>query len=439
MERRDDLARVHVSGITFDFEYGELWRGIHRRNPLSFKKPYSWIVYKDRDVYMAEDWRGRIRYEDDDAKEVIQTLFNTSIGLIAFLPAVYEISDTIYPRRTITLIGVGDYKAGVNEPTGVVLKATGDFPIFNVGGDGTYVENFKLFDLCLDGNDTASVLFKQSGGYRIHLISCELCRFTGYGIYQTGGGELQVHRCRLNSSKSTQADYGIYAGSDAILKANIIRGCKTGIRAGSGSLVEGNHPYAWELTLEVGIEAYSSATVVNNYIDNYSVCGIKGIDCHGVVIKNNRLATKGDLGTGDFPFILLDLSSAGTLYNVVITGNRGAPRSGTTVNEAISRGSNVTGFGGTCIIKDNSLEASAIGLLTVNSGVATFSGDGSTTTFNIEHGLLSTPSKYVVSPLTPDADASRTITVDDTYITITFDTAPPSGTDNVKFGWWAEV
>ena len=72
MERRDDLARVHVSGITFDFEYGELWRGIHRRNPLSFKKPYSWIVYKDRDVYMAEDWRGRVRYEDDDASEVKQ-------------------------------------------------------------------------------------------------------------------------------------------------------------------------------------------------------------------------------------------------------------------------------------------------------------------------------------------------------------------------------
>jgi len=88
---------------------------------------------------------------------------------------------------------------------------------------------------------------------------------------------------------------------------------------------------------------------------------------------------------------------------------------------------------GTSIWKNNPL------YVTENSGVATFSGDGSTTTFRIEHGLVSTPSKYVVSPLTPDSDASRTITVDDTYITITFDTAPPSGTDNVKFGWWAEV
>jgi len=72
-------------------------------------------------------------------------------------------------------------------------------------------------------------------------------------------------------------------------------------------------------------------------------------------------------------------------------------------------------------------------------GIATFSGDGSTTEFKIEHGLVSTPSKYGVSPLTPDAHADKTISVDSTYITITFSTAPPSGTDNLKFSWWAEV
>ena len=82
---------------------------------------------------------------------------------------------------------------------------------------------------------------------------------------------------------------------------------------------------------------------------------------------------------------------------------------------------------------------SSEGLKTENNGLSAFSGDGTTTEFRIEHRLLSTPSKYGVSPLTPDADASRTITVDDTYIIITFSTAPPSGTDNLKFGWWAEV
>jgi len=79
------------------------------------------------------------------------------------------------------------------------------------------------------------------------------------------------------------------------------------------------------------------------------------------------------------------------------------------------------------------------GFVTENSGVATFSGDGSTTTFQIPHGLVKAPSKYGVTPLTPDAQAAFTVSVDDTYITITFDTAPPSGTDNLKFGWWAEL
>ena len=72
MERKEDIGRMHTAGLTIDFEYGELWRGLHRSNPLSFKRPYSFTVYKDRDKYMAEDWRGRIRYEDDDASEVKQ-------------------------------------------------------------------------------------------------------------------------------------------------------------------------------------------------------------------------------------------------------------------------------------------------------------------------------------------------------------------------------
>ena len=76
---------------------------------------------------------------------------------------------------------------------------------------------------------------------------------------------------------------------------------------------------------------------------------------------------------------------------------------------------------------------------TINKGIATFSGDGSTTTFNIPHGLLSAPSVYNVSPLTPDADAPRTVTADASNIIITYSTAPPSGTDNLKFYWEAKV
>ena len=74
-----------------------------------------------------------------------------------------------------------------------------------------------------------------------------------------------------------------------------------------------------------------------------------------------------------------------------------------------------------------------------NSGTATFSGDGSTTQFKIEHGLASTPSKVLVTPMTADAAGDFYVTADDTYIYINYKTAPPSGTDNVKVSWYAEV
>jgi len=91
------------------------------------------------------------------------------------------------------------------------------------------------------------------------------------------------------------------------------------------------------------------------------------------------------------------------------------------------------------LVGTNDMVKHNIGYVTENSGTDTFSGDGTTTVFNIPHGLASTPNAYGVSPLAPDADAARTITVDATNIIITYSTAPPIGTDNLKFGWWAEV
>ena len=74
-----------------------------------------------------------------------------------------------------------------------------------------------------------------------------------------------------------------------------------------------------------------------------------------------------------------------------------------------------------------------------NSGVATFSGDGTTTQFSIAHGLVSTPTKVQVTPMSSDAAADFYVTADDTNIYINYKSAPPSGTDNLKFSWYAEV
>jgi len=71
-------------------------------------------------------------------------------------------------------------------------------------------------------------------------------------------------------------------------------------------------------------------------------------------------------------------------------------------------------------------------------GIATFTGDGSTTSFTIAHGLVATPSKYFVQPLNAASQGFSDVSADSTDITITFSSAPASGT-TLKFYWYAEV
>ena len=88
------------------------------------------------------------------------------------------------------------------------------------------------------------------------------------------------------------------------------------------------------------------------------------------------------------------------------------------------------------------------GYTTESSGIATLSGDGSTTDFLIgDHGLAVTdPTKIVVkvTPIGSDAIAASPCVGyvdpnDNTKIRVKFASAPASGTDNVKIVWEAQM
>jgi hypothetical protein len=74
-----------------------------------------------------------------------------------------------------------------------------------------------------------------------------------------------------------------------------------------------------------------------------------------------------------------------------------------------------------------------------NSGSATFSGDGTTTQFRIQHNLEATPNKVIVTPASRDATGQFYVTADNTYIYVNYLTAPPSGTNNVVLNWYSEI
>jgi hypothetical protein len=80
-----------------------------------------------------------------------------------------------------------------------------------------------------------------------------------------------------------------------------------------------------------------------------------------------------------------------------------------------------------------------VGYVTENGGTATFSGNGSTKTFTIAHGLASTPTKVLVTAGSDAAKGDFYVTADATNITVTYATAPPTGTNNVILNWYAEV
>ncbi|MBW2672772.1 MAG: hypothetical protein JRD89_05040 [Deltaproteobacteria bacterium] len=67
-----------------------------------------------------------------------------------------------------------------------------------------------------------------------------------------------------------------------------------------------------------------------------------------------------------------------------------------------------------------------------NYGTATINADGTSTSYTIAHGLVFAPSYVDVNPKA-GAPAPDSIDVDGTNITLTFSTAPASGT---YYYWW---
>jgi len=524
MERKEDIGRMHTAGITIDFEYGELWRGLHRSNPLSFKRPYSFLVYKDRDKYMAEDWRGRIRFEDDDASEVINSVLDNGYEFVFIRKDEYIINSTLNAKSGIRLVSDGAVLKKGSDVLLLKIKDVEDFWIVGFTLDGNFIDgnhivycnNCKRVRILENKfvnppSDMFMLTFQVTPSYY-----CEVRGnyFDGSGV--TGcdafAGVPFKSVIKENYIKDAPSG-GITSGvmNDVIIESNIIDNPKaSGISIDAGTdpsrgvviknnailntgenginlgwsrdypiydaIVEGNYIYK---PSRHGISVYCGRkvqiignTIIEARYDGIVVRGVDDViiqgnmvidpnagentkyrDGDGIVFFSDKLTGYGDDRTHftivdnivkderSTPLMLLGISlhldtsvptypRKGRVVGNIIEGSK--EEAIALVNEAYQTKSfNFSDY--EISVRRN------YGFTTENSGVATFSGDGSTTEFKIKHGLVSTPSKYGVSPLTPDADALRTITVDDTYITITFDTAPPSGTDNVKFGWWAEV
>jgi len=277
------------------------------------------------------------------------------------------------------------------------------------GGDNNYwnVARFQGFRICLYNFDFEL----SSNDYEGIRFECHRSKYFG-GQISGGTGTSNYQLVIIGGGNKF---FGIQFHS----KPNAVKVCSGTVTYNDGTS-ESFIPYG---TAVKGCEFYNqsnyaifmdtrSTQIIGNMFDAISGVAIRDYANNNIIIGNEF---KDLSGTG------ISVEGADSIiFNNSFYSSTGTP---------ISISDYASGY----IIKHNK------GYATENSGTATFSGNGTTTQFSIAHGLVKAPSKVLVTPMTADAASDFYVTADDTNIYINYKSAPPSGTDNLKFSWYAEV
>jgi len=421
-------------------------------------KPASYIITKDPDgtVNAIDGRTGALKFSDSDAATVIQAAIDSlgsRGGKILIKRGDYQISTGLeLAKAETTYHGTTIYQPIAIEGESMLsTKLIADADITMVSATGASGKSFR--DLCIrnlwiEGNDKASFGIKISHAAHTRLESLWVSHCKDAGIFLDNTVQTTLLHVITNQNGAS----GSY---------------RAGLFCNNGTTLHALSCYFWN-------EGYTGASVGNNPESRFYACifdsagdmglkitgaGVRNTTVHGCFFEDN--ANYAIYVSGHYAGFSLEDSwfyhnrTAGGEWEIYIAdaiapriiGNYIEP-TGTT--QHIYIGSSVVDaliaenykIGTTAFISDNGTNTTYrknYGFTTENGGTATFSGDGTTTTFTIPHGLASTPTKYYVTPASADARGDFHVTADGTNLTVTYSTAPPSGTDNVVLVWYAEV
>jgi parallel beta-helix repeat protein len=343
---------------------------------------------------------------------------------------IYNCEDAVYPNNAESWDIIGNYLHDmVDTPLEIGGNANFSRVMFNrikttgTGGGGTdhgievkgYTHDFIILgNIIQDTIGTAIDIAQASYGV---VVGNKIYNSKTHGIsVSTGSYDIAVTGNVVVGTSTSQRGIRVTGSSRISVLNNVVVNCPSnGIDITdassdiivSGNIAKGNY---------YGVRVYNSnrVTVTSNYCSNSASDGISpGGTSADLLIENNFCYNNSAYG--------IDIEAGPT--NTVVKHNY---LLGNTAGSLRNAG---TGS----VIKNN------IGYVTENGGVATFSGDGSTKTFTIAHGLASTPTKVLVTAGSDAAKGDFYVTADATNITVTYATAPPSGTNNVVLNWYAEV
>jgi len=233
-----------------------------------------------------------------------------------------------------------------------------------------------------------------------------ICRLDGYNII--------VRNCKIINTPSTDGTYN---------NERDVEACVGKIRI--ESIYISNSSAAYEA---IRVSCDNSA-VLNSYIDTSATYGV-------LLVGSNNAVIACEVDGGSYSISLRGTRNICDKCNLLTTLHV------LDASDAVVRDcdfSSITAekvrFEGTNTIRFYNNKAYVTG----NSCTATFSGDGTTTQFSIAHGLVSEPSKVQVTPMTEDAAGDFYVTKDSANIYVNYLSPPPSGSDNIKLSWYAEV
>jgi len=405
---------------------------------------FDYIIFTDGDVVKAKNGRtGKIEFKDSEIASVLQSIHDTSDGNIS----IFITPDTYVFNKPVLITKDNIEIRGVRGATRLVADDI-DY-VFTSRDESNYIHNpgkLSIHDLLINGAQAYS-----GSAWYLKFYNLQIDNPNGSGISLTDTSD-PTGNCVDNwiFNNFFKVKHGIVltgSATDNIIVGNIIFAAYDGdgirIDNSYGQQVIGNHIYGIKYThYGIFIRRSQDIVVVGNKIElaekwSYGVY-VKsdvGVQCSEIAVVGNFLHSSSSSGTKG---VWIDYAGGETPpAGVVVTGNTFSGPFDTGI--LIKSGSDVDV--GTNAFIGTFATAKISGALKKNSGTATFSGDGTTTQFAIEHGLISAPDKGKtrVWALSADAAGNFWIDVDDTYIYVNYLTAPPSGTDNVVLGWYAEV
>jgi hypothetical protein len=371
--------------------------------------PYSFLIENRGNLIVAQDSRGRIRFSGTDAASVIQSAINalTSGGKIFIKRGTYTINSTLTIPTTpgLKLEIEGEEGTILQHTAGTLDSMLDALATEYIQGDNAQIIILRNLSFKFQTKDANSI------GLDLQYITPSILenvsvkninstkQGTGIKLYPVGnpGGAVWNRVSCFNFGTN------FYLGFDHLIGNFLFSQDPSNYHFQlQGNLITLIHPHAFlsaenaTSALRFGINGYRQGIVLINPNVEKNANGTKVIDYYA--------------GYGYKAYVYNLTASSG--FTDPIIGSEDLP-----------------------YVKFINCPL----FVTQNGGTATFSGNGSTKTFTIAHGLASAPSKVLVTAGSDAAKGDFYATADATNITVTYGTAPPSGTNNVVLYWYAEV